>query len=106
MTDQEAIDKGYAEGKKSFEYLWQQILENFRWDNVYNTMKMLDWHWHTRDNEYGIPRVDTIQKHARLLCFDLWERGKGSISAGGLNASFFDNVLYLNFVIEYWATEN
>jgi hypothetical protein len=106
MTKQQLIDEGYTDGKKSFEYLWQQIEENFQWQKVYDTMKMLDWHWHIHDEKYGIPRVDTIRKEARRLCFNAYEQGKGSTSTGGFTASFFDNILSLAFVVEDWAADN
>jgi len=105
-TEQDLINEGLKEGKKSFEYLWQQIYKNFKWNDVYKTMKMLDWHWHIYDDKYGIPRIDTLQREAYRLCFQVYEKGKGSISTGGFTAYYSDNVISLEFIIAVWSSED
>ncbi len=109
MTQQEnlqrMIDEGYSEGKKSFDYQWGKIEKHFRWERVYIVMKALDWHWHIHNEEYGIPRIDTIKKHAHKLLFDIYESG-GSGSCGGFRYGLDDGNLWLTFEIEEAHTMN
>jgi hypothetical protein len=104
MTEQQLIDKGYADGKKSFEYLWNEIEENFKWEKVYTVMKALDWVWHFHNNEYGIPDIRTIKKHCRKNLFEIYENGNGSYSTGGFTGRYDGENLSLLFTVEGWET--
>lgn len=99
-TTQRMIDEGYSEGKKSFEYQWNKIEKHFRWERVYSVMKALDWHWHIHNEEYGIPRIDTMKKHARKLLYDIYQQDKGNGSCGGFRYGVEDGQLWLTFEIE------
>lgn len=87
---------------EDFEEKWQRIEENFRWDNVYKTMKKLDWDWciDKSKNLYGIPTIETIKATAKRLLLDVWENKKSVASAGFVATYEEDNHLTLEFVIE------
>ena len=100
MDNQTLINEGYVDGKKSFDFLIEKIFKSFDFKKVYKVMKALDWHWHIHDENYGIPRIDTLKKEARRLLFEVYEQGKGSISTGGFSAGYEDGELWLSFSIE------
>ena len=100
MTQQDLINEGYADGKKSFEYLWNKIEKSFDFNKVYTAMKALDWHWCFHEENYGIPRVDYLKEKARELLHDAYENGKGSIRSGGFIVGCEGGELWINFSIE------
>jgi hypothetical protein len=112
MTEQEAIDKGYKEGPKSFEHLYAQINKHFRFDRVYTAMKALDWGWAVKTSKPNmhndvlyIPNVNALRQEVYRLCKEVYDQGKGQISTGGFTVSYFDDVLSVSFTIEEWAAE-
>lgn len=96
MENQQLINEGYIEGKKSFEYQWEKIEGYFRWDRVYLVMKTLDWHW----MDEGIPSVNKIKSEARRLLYEVWKDEKGMRGTGGFVAGYDDGELWLDFTIE------
>jgi len=100
MDTQTLINEGYVDGKKSFDFLIEKVFKSFDFKKVYTVMKALDWHWHIHDENYGIPRVDTIRKEAKRLLSEAYKNGKGSISSGGFSAGCEDGELWLSFSIE------
>lgn len=102
ITEQDLINEGYAQGKKSFEFLWAKVDKNFNWKKVYEAMKANDWHW-CIDKEkdlYGIPSVNTIRQVAKELLHDAWEREVGTISCGGLEGGYDEGHLWLSFFLD------
>lgn len=105
-TQQDLIDEDYAEGKKSFQYLWNQILENFEWDRVYQVMKLLDWGWAVKDRKgLCIPNIEALQESAYSLCKDAYDE-ENNHASGGFYAAFQDNILSLSFIVADWAADN
>jgi hypothetical protein len=100
MTEQQLINEGYVDGKKSFDYLFEKIHKYFDWQKVYTVMKALDWCWYMKEDTYAIPNINAIQKSARELLFRVYEKGSGSISTGGFTAGYEDGELWLVFQIE------
>ncbi len=109
MTDQQLIDEGYKVGKKSFEYLTEQIYGSFDFKNVHKAMKATNWNWSLGVDEYGnpqmgIPSLDNIRNLAHSLLKEVYEAGKGQISTGGFRAGWDDGELYLQFTFEEAST--
>lgn len=102
MTDQQAIDEGYMEGQKSFEYLVKNILENFNFKRVYDVMKLLDWGWHIPEKDcLYIPTVEALKRAAYQHLKEAFDQ-KRTISTGGFTYGFDDGHLFLDFTIEAW----
>jgi hypothetical protein len=78
-----------------------EIENNFKWKRVYNVMKLLDWDWHFGDDQFGIPRIGTIKKHARERCLQAYITGYSC--TGGFLAEFKNNQLTLSFILEDWT---
>lgn len=108
ITEQDLINEGYTEGKKTFDYLWEKIEANFNWKKVYEAMKANDWHWciDLEKNLYGIPRIDNIRNSAKELLHDAWEREVGTISCGGFSAGYDNGNLWLSFILDACHTSD
>ena len=100
MTEQQAIDLGYAEGIKSFEYLHTQIMGGFDFEKVQKTMEFLKWKWGTL-SEAHVPSVNELKEEATRL-LDKAYSSKGSVSTGGFTATWEDNEMFLEFTIEWY----
>lgn len=98
-TEQELIDEGYVDGKKSFEFLCRNIGEQFDFERVCKTMKALDWVWSFGNERYGIPNVDTLKQTAIKLLREVYDNERGTVSTGGFTAGWDDGDLYLTFTI-------
>lgn len=92
------------ETKKPFDEYWEQILENFEWEKVYQTMKALDWTWYMKDGKDGIPSIDTIQQQAQRHLVSTYKTGY-SCSSGGLYSRWRDDALELLFIVESWDAD-
>lgn len=107
MTEQQLIDEGYAEGKKSFEYYVKEFGENFKWENVHKVMTALNWCWYFgkdafgQDN-YGVPKLETIKNHAYARLKEAYETGNQS-STGGFTAGWEGGEMFLVFTVEEWT---
>ena len=111
MTEQELIDKGINEGKKSFDFLANQINKHFDWGKVHKAMIATDWHWVLGQDEFGndnrgIPDIKTIKNTAYALLKSAYEAEKGSIGTGGFTAGWDNGELYLVFTLEEWASQD
>lgn len=103
---QQLIDKGYIEGKKSFEYLCKEIHDNFNWNKVHRAMVATRWEWYLgkceMGNNYGIPNIATIKNTAYRLLKMAYEEEK-TISGGGFCAGWENGELYLAFTLEEYS---
>lgn len=104
MEQQELIDRGYVDGKKSFKFLAEEIHENFDFKKVYDVMKAIDWHWYFGKDKYdkdlmGIPSIDTIKNTAYDLLKQSYDEEK-QISTGGFSAWWDNGELGLSFTLE------
>lgn len=107
MTEQQLIDDGYKEGKKSFEHLTKEINEYFNWANVHKAMVATEWCWSLGKDEFGndnkgVPDITTIKNHAYRLLKIAYEEEK-QISTGGFSAGWDGGELYLVFTLEEWS---
>jgi len=103
-TEQQLIDEGYVEGKKSFEYLSKEIHDNFKWENVHKAMVAINWCWLLGKDKfgkgnYGVPSIETIKNHAYSLLKEAYESGN-QISTGGFSAGWDGGELFLSFTLE------
>lgn len=87
------------EGNFNYEKQIQDILENFDFENVHETMIKLNWTWVTSDlkHEY-IPEIKELKEHAKKR-LEKAIKYKWSES-GGFIATNTSGVLNLYFVIE------
>ena len=104
MTDRQLIDEGYIDGKKSFEWHLERIIEGFNFENVHKAMIATEWYWKLgedkRGNErMGIPSLYTIQNKAYDLLEQAYESGN-SIPYGGFMAGWDSGEMFLIFTIE------
>jgi len=104
MTEQQLIDEGYVEGKKSFEYISKVIHEEFNWENVHKAMKALDWTWYFGEDEFkkarfGIPDIPTIKNSAFAMLKKAYDENT-SLASGGFSAGWDEDMMYLQFSIE------
>lgn len=100
MTEQQLIDEGFEDGKKSFDFLFENLCKVFDFHKVHVAMKALDWHWHMGVDGYGIPRVDSIRNKAKELLLDAYEREVTQSSTGGFSYGYDNGELWLTFQIE------
>jgi hypothetical protein len=108
-VEQQWIDEGYIDGKKSFKFLANQIHENFNWAKVHTAMAAVGWCWSLGTDSYGksnmgVPSIDTIKNHTYAILEQVYEQGKGSISTGGFTAGWDGEDLYLVFTLEEATT--
>lgn len=87
-----------------FEHYWEQIDENFNWDRVYQSMKLLDWTW-GMGADASIPSVAMLKKKAKRLCKDAFV-DRQTYSTGGFSAQVDEGMLSLSFILEEWAVED
>lgn len=103
MTEQQLIDEEYTNGKKSFDYVWHQVCENFDFNKVFTVMKALDWSWHFKDERCGIPTPKTIMETARTMMFESYNDGF-QCSSGGFTVGWDSGEMYLVFQLEEFQT--
>ena len=90
--------------KRDFELVWKEIEEYFNFENVYNVMKALDWHWYINTDNNGIdvtaiPSVDYLKIKAKRICKDCYSDGNLH-SNGGFTALIDNDELYLSFNVD------
>ena len=87
---------------RTFEEHWTEILENFNWGKVHQTMTALNWTW--EENE--VPTIGKLISEAKRLCEEVYERG-GGVGTGGFLARYYknDDVMTLKFIVEEWQSE-
>jgi len=74
-----------------------ELLENFNWEKVHQTMKILDWKWVSSKTESGVPSIGELFTKSRKMLYDvvsLADQKKEDclIATGGFIAyAFYDN---------------
>lgn len=97
--EQDLINEGYIDGKKSFDYLHEKIEAQFDFEKVHRVMESLNWEWVSTAGR-KVPSVETIKEEAKRLLLSVYTDERGSISCGGLMAGWDNGELWLNFIIE------
>lgn len=80
--------------------LVNEILDEFDFERVRDTMRALNWSWHT----IGIPALGDLRRQARKLLTDLADLPDGVIATGGFEASRIDGYPKLQFIVADWDT--
>ena len=85
------------------------IMDNFDFDRVHDTMEMLGWGWVDRDTgDYAIPEIIELRKRARSLMKEAMNSSQSSygISTGGfqVDKKTIEGKTYLSlsFVLTSW----
>ena len=86
------------EKEKTFDELFDEILENFDWERVHKTMVFLDWDWYDKKGS-KVPTIGSIIKKAKELCLSAYNSNVDSVATGGFCATFDDGILTLEFVL-------
>jgi hypothetical protein len=91
----------------SIEEQIQDIMEEFDFDKVWNTMRFLKWEWRGQ----GIPNIHQLKEaaagHLRSAAeyfHNSDERADVLVGSGGLEASYSNYGMRLKFVLEDWDT--
>lgn len=103
MENQELIDKGFIEGKKSFEFIQKEINENFDFEKVRKAMKATQWKWCFGRNKEGVERFRTptileMKKQVLRLLKDVYDEN-GCVASGGFWVGVYDNEWFVNFML-------
>lgn len=87
---------------KTFNEHWVEILENFNWSKVHQTMTALNWVW----NGEEVPTIGKLISEAKRLCEEVYRQG-GGVGTGGFLAEYYkkDNVMTLKFIVGEWQSE-
>jgi hypothetical protein len=105
-----ALDK-YAENLmndklKTTQDRIDEIMDNFNFNKVEETMKALNWQWSSTN---GVPEQHELRKQARRLLKDVSTKNVSEsdfryyISTGGFKATkYFDGDLALEFIVSSW----
>jgi hypothetical protein len=88
---------------KTFEAHSKEIFENFDWERVHKAMIATNWVWSFGKDNYGIPDVNTIKKHAYTYLKEAFEK-QSQVSTGGFTAKYEDGNLSLAFTLEEWES--
>lgn len=85
----------------------EKVMQGFNFEEVYQVMKLLDWQWKNTDNLGAIPGIDRLKATARMLLEEVAEddRDFSHIGTGGFYATKEDGELSLEFLIEYFDSE-
>lgn len=84
----------------------ENILENFDFKKVHKVMKFLGRKWYDQELGYSVlPTKKKIKKEALRLLKSVVETKLDYNESGGLVASKYGDVLYLQFCVEEWEGE-
>lgn len=83
----------------SNEELIDDVMDQFDFKEVRHAMVALDWTWwHTKN---GVPTLKELKNSARKHLEFALTKGTGYSFSGGLEATYFDGVLSLKFILAY-----
>ena len=107
MTNQELIDQGLIEGKKSFDHYWAQIRDNFDFERVAKVMAFLDWGWAINSGRKGLAIPDKYYLMEEV--YERWQKvydSEETQCSGGFTISFIQEVgLNVEFTLTSWNAE-
>lgn len=86
----------------------EQIVRNFDWHSVEQTMKLLKWQWYGSEMEDQVPSLGELYLTAIRLLEDVSkEEGRYTIGTGGFEATRYEEGdLALKFVLTSWEGYN
>lgn len=102
---QQNIDEGFVEGKKSFEYIWQELGKSFDWARVHKMMLAVEWYWSFGNDQngvdqMGIPCIKTIQSYVYSLLKRAYDEDLTSCSSGCFVVGWDGDEMYITFIAE------
>ena len=80
--------------------LVNDILDEFDFERVRDTMQALNWSWHS----IGIPTIGDLRRQTRKLLISLADSPNGLVATGGFEASRVDGYPKLQFIVADWDT--
>ena len=90
--------------KESFESVWDNLLVNFDWEKVYQTVKALKWKYWDTSKELPCASIGEIVKTAHYVCQRAYDSGK-IIGTGGFCAyPKEDGNIRLVFEVTSWES--
>lgn len=82
-----------------------EILNEFNWERVHDVMVFIkqEWYFGKIDGRdvMGIPSIDVIKSSA-LRLLEIAYNEEGVVSSGGFKASYLEDNLCLEFILETW----
>lgn len=71
--------------KESFESIWNNLLINFDWEKVYQTVKALEWKYWDTPEDFPCASIGELVQTAHYVCKKAYESGN-SVGTGGFYA--------------------
>lgn len=82
-----------------WQYLIDEIMDNFDFGRVHEVMTALDWTWH---DSAGVPDMGTLRRTARRQLRDCITRRHGGSGGFVVDIDRDEGGLSLSFVVESW----
>jgi hypothetical protein len=79
-----------------------EILDEFDFERVHQTMKALNWTWVDTD---GVPTIGDLRRQARELLQDLLKHNHHCVGTGGLFAYRIADTVGLRFEVTHYEVE-
>ena len=79
-----------------------EILDEFDFERVHQTMKALNWTWHDTD---GVPTIGDLRRQARTLLQELLKHNYYCTGTGGLFAYRIADTVGLRFEVTSYEVE-
>lgn len=93
---------------KSVQSQIDNIMDNFDFTKVQESMEFLGWKWYNQEGYLGVPTEHELRKTARSLLRQVssYDKPEWNVSTGGLCARIAEGELSLKFVLSEWHGED
>ena len=83
----------------------KNVMKHFDFEAVHKVMETLNWTWHACGDK--VPNVDQLKVEAKRLLKDVIENSEKYkvIATGGFEASYYEDVLVLKFIVSEWEVD-
>ena len=86
--------------EKKFQKWSSAIMDEFDFNKVHKTMKLLNWEW----RDIGVPDITEIRRNARYILNTAYKSESGYCSTGGFESKVTKHGISLKFIIAEWDT--
>lgn len=86
--------------EKKFHKWVENIMDEFDFDRVHKTMRLLNWKW----AGVGVPDITEIRKCAIYILNSAYQSESGHCATGGFEAKVTKHGVSLKFVVADWDT--
>lgn len=86
--------------EKKFNKWIEEIMDEFDFNKVHKTMKLLNWKW----RDIGVPDIGEIRRNARYIMNRAYESESKYCAIGGFEAKVTKHGICLKFIISEWDT--